>query len=96
MHRPQTVGKLMQFVQAVNWLWMPLHRLTEVVDPLRVLLEAHMGGIQSRSKRVASNEATVEVAWRLEQVAAWSKSGRQRHRFVAPERQILRRECVQR
>ena len=45
MHHPQTAGKLVQFLQAVNWLRMSLSRLAEDVEPLRVLLEEHLGGI---------------------------------------------------
>ena len=36
-------GEHMQFLQAVNWLRASLSRLAEVVDPLRVQLEEHMG-----------------------------------------------------
>ena len=57
MRRPQTASELMQFLQAVNWLRASLPRLAEVVQPLGVLLEDHMGGIQRRTKRVASNRA---------------------------------------
>ena len=42
MHRPQTAGALMQFLQLVSWLRTSLPRLAEVVEPLRVLLEEHM------------------------------------------------------
>ena len=35
MRHPQSVGELMQFLQAVNWLR----------TSLRVLLEEHIGGI---------------------------------------------------
>ena len=72
MRRPQTAGELMQFLQAVNWLRASLPRLAEVVEPLRVLLAEHMGGIQRRTKRVASNRAIAEEAWKSEQVATWS------------------------
>ena len=43
MYRPQTVGELMQFFQAVSWMRTSLPRLAEVIEPLRVLLEDHMG-----------------------------------------------------
>ena len=74
MHRPQTAGELMQLLQAVNWLRTSLPRLAEVVEPVRVLLEEHMGGIQRRTKQVASNRAIAEKAWNREQVAAWSNA----------------------
>ena len=74
MRRPQTVGKLIQFLQAINCLRTSLTRLAEVVEPLRVLLEGHMGEIQRRFKRVASNRVIAQVAWTLEQVAAWSNA----------------------
>ena len=69
---PQTPVEPMQFLQAIHWLRTFLPRLAEVVEPLRVLLEEHMGGVQCRTKPVASNRAIVEEAWTFEQVAAWS------------------------
>ena len=72
IRRPRTAGELMQFLQVVNWLRTFFPRLAEIVEPLRVLLKEHMGGIQRRTKRVASNRAVVEEAWNNEQVAAWS------------------------
>ena len=64
----------MQFLQAVNWLRASLSRLAEVIEPLRVLLEENMGEIQRRTKRVASNQAIAEEAWKREQVAAWNNA----------------------
>ena len=64
----------MQFLQAVNWLRTSLPWLAEIVEPLRVLLEERMGGIQRRTKRVASNRAIPEDAWTCERVAAWSNA----------------------
>ena len=49
MRRPQTAGELMQFLPDVNWLRTSLLQLAEVVEPLRVLLDEHMGGIQRRT-----------------------------------------------
>ena len=86
MRRPETAGELMQFLWAVNWLRTSLPRLAEVVEPLRVLLKEHMGKIQRRTKRVASNRAIAEEAWTLERVSAWSTA--QRRRFVAPEGRV--------
>ena len=43
---PQTAGELMQVLQIVNWLRTSLPRLAEVVEPHRVLLDKHLGGIQ--------------------------------------------------
>ena len=74
MRRPQTVGELMQLLQAINWLRVSLPRLEEVVEPLRVLLEEHLRGIQRRTEGVASNRAIAEEAWKREQVAAWSNA----------------------
>ena len=37
-----------------------------------MLLEENFGGVQRRTKRVASNWAIAEEAWKREQVAAWS------------------------
>ena len=41
----QTAGKLIRFLPAVKWLRTPLFRVVKVVEPLRVLLEKHMGEI---------------------------------------------------
>ena len=60
MRHPKAVGELKHFLHAVNWLRASLTRLAEVVESLRVLLEKHMGGIQRRNKRVASNWAIAE------------------------------------
>ena len=64
MRRPQVAGELMRFLQAVNWLRTSLSRLSEVVEPLRVLLEDHMRGIPRQTKRVALNRAIAEEAWK--------------------------------
>ena len=74
MHRPQTAGERMQFLQTINWLRTSFPRLAEVTEHLRVLLEEHMKGIQRRTKRVASNRAIAEETWKSEQVAAWSNA----------------------
>ena len=52
MRRSETVGKLKQFLTAVNWLRTSLPRMAEVVCPLRVFLEEHMAGANRRTKRV--------------------------------------------
>ena len=40
MRRPETVGELIQFLQAVNWMWLSLMpNVAEVVSSLRALLE---------------------------------------------------------
>ena len=64
-----TEGELMQLLQALYWLRTSLPQLAEIVEPLRVLLEEHMGGNQRRVKRVASNRVIAEEAWKHEQVA---------------------------
>lgn len=48
MHRPETAGELMQFLQAVNWLRTSLPRMAEVVEPLRL---DHMAENPRRTKR---------------------------------------------
>ena len=53
---------------------MSIPGLAEIVEPLRILLEEHMGGIQRRTKRVASNRAITEEAWKRDQGAAWSNA----------------------
>ena len=39
-----------------------------------MLLEEHLGGIQRRTKRVASNRAIAKEAWKREQMATWSNA----------------------
>ncbi|CAN0052045.1 unnamed protein product [Sphacelaria rigidula] len=54
MRRPQTASRLMQFLQAVNWLRTSLPRMADVVSPLRVFLKRLiMVGASRRTKRVA-------------------------------------------
>ena len=74
MRRPETAGELMQFLQTLNWLRTSLPRLAEVVEPLRVLLEEHVGGIQRRVERVVSKQPIAEDTWKRKQVAAWSNA----------------------
>ena len=74
MRRLQTTSELTQFLQAANWLRTSFPWLAEVVEPLRLLLEEHMGGIRRRTKRIASNQAIAKEAWKHEQVAAWSNA----------------------
>ena len=74
MRRPQTADELIQLLHALNWLRTSLPRLAEVVEPLQMLLEEHVGGIQRRTKRVGSNRAIAQEAWNGEQVAAWSNA----------------------
>ena len=88
MRRPQTAGELVQFLQAVNWLRTSLSRLAEVVEPLRVVLEEHMGNIQRRTKRVASNRAIAEEARADGCVEQCSGPGGQRRSFVASDGQV--------
>ena len=63
MRRSQTASGLMQFLHAVNWLRTTRPWLAEVVEPLRVLLEEHLRGIQRRTRHVASNWSIAEEAW---------------------------------
>ena len=44
MRSPETVGELMQFLQAANWMRLSLPNMAEVVSPLRVLLERKLKG----------------------------------------------------
>ena len=46
----------MQVLKAVNCLRASLPRLAEVVEPLRVVLEEHMGGINRRASRIESGD----------------------------------------
>ena len=39
MRRPETVGELMKFLQATNWMHLSLPHIAEVVAPLRALIQ---------------------------------------------------------
>ena len=59
MRRSETVGELMQFLQAANWMRLPLPDMTEVVTPLRALLERKLKGT-TRTKGVVSRKVISE------------------------------------
>ena len=73
MRRPATVGELMQFLQAANWMRLSLPNMAEVVAPLRALMELKLQGT-NRTKRVASRRALVVDDWTPEREAAWEVS----------------------
>ena len=73
MRRPETVGELMQFLQAANWMRLSLPNMAEVVSPLRELLEWKPKGT-TRTKRVASRKVKSEENWSEEIQAAWQSS----------------------
>lgn len=64
-------GESMQFLQAMKWLRTSLLRLSEVVEPLRGLVEEHLGGQVRRTKRVASNRTLEESGWMPRCAQAW-------------------------
>ena len=48
MRRSEMVGELMQFMLAANWMRLSLPYITEVVAPLRALMESHLQGTVNR------------------------------------------------
>ena len=56
MRRPETVGELIKFLQATNWMRLSLPHMAEVVAPLRALMEHRLKGT-SQTKSVASQRA---------------------------------------
>ena len=44
MRRPATVGELMKFLQATNWMRLSLPHMAEIVAPLRALMEHRLKG----------------------------------------------------
>ena len=58
MRQSDTIGELMQFLQAAKWMRLSLPNMAEVVAPLRGLMETLLSGT-SRTKRVASRRAIV-------------------------------------
>ena len=70
MRRPQNASKLMQLLQAANWLRTSLPRMAEVAA-LRTFLEQLMAGASRRTKRGARNRVIQEDAWTEDRVRAW-------------------------
>ena len=73
MRRPETVGELMQFLQAANWMRLSLPNMAEVVSPLRAFLERKLKGT-TRTKMVACRKVMSEEDWSEEIQAAWQSS----------------------
>ena len=73
MRRPETVGELMKFLQATNWMRLSLPHMAEIVSPLRALMEHRLKGT-SRTKKVASRRALKDGDWTPERVEAWDNS----------------------
>ena len=73
MRGPETVGELMKFLQAANWMRLSLPHMAKVVAPLRALMEHRLKGT-SRTKRVASRRALTDGDWTPERVEAWDDS----------------------
>ena len=71
MRWPETLGELMQFLQAVTWLRTSFPRIAGVGWLLRVFLEAHMAGVNRLTKRVASNRTISAGEWTSELTGAW-------------------------
>lgn len=69
---PRTVGELMHFFQAANWMLMSLPRIVEMVEPLRAMLEKRMHGAPPRTAKVASNRDPPDGAWIDDRVRAWN------------------------
>lgn len=67
---PATAGRLMQFLQTVNWMPTSSPGLAEVVEAVHELLEALLAGT-SRMKRVAKNKTIQESDGTTERRAAW-------------------------
>ena len=73
MRRPETVGELMKFLQATNWMRLSLPHMAEIVAPLRALIEHRLKG-SSRTKIVASWRALMDGDWTPERVEARDNS----------------------
>ncbi|CAM9776668.1 unnamed protein product [Ascophyllum nodosum] len=71
MRLPETVGKLIKFLQAANLMRLSLPHMTEVVAPLRALMEHRLKGT-SRMKE--SRRALTDGDWTPERVEAWDNS----------------------
>ena len=70
MRRPETVGELMQFLQAANWMRPHLPRFAEVKAQLQALLDERLAGTR-RTKVVAKRKLLVSEDWTPERVRSW-------------------------
>ena len=71
--RPETVGELMKFLQATNWMRLSLPYMAEIVAPLLALMEHRLKGTSLR-KSVASQRPLTDGDWTPERVEAWDNS----------------------
>ena len=68
LRRPETTGELMQFLQTINWMRMPLPELAELEAPW--LLEEGLCNTR-RTKRVAALRVLDSSEWTGEHAVAW-------------------------
>ena len=69
LHRPETAGELMQFVQAINWMITSLPELAELEAPLRALLDECLCKTRG-TQPVAARRAIGSNEWTDERMAA--------------------------
>ena len=70
LHRPETAGDLIQFLQAINWMRTPLPELAELDAPLRALLEECLCNARCTT-RLAAHRVIGSNEWTDERMAAW-------------------------
>ena len=73
MRRPKTLGELMKFLQATNWMRLSLPHMAEIMAPLRALMEHRLKGT-SGTKRVASRGTLTDGDWTPDREEAWDNS----------------------
>ena len=73
MRRPETVGELTKFLQAMDWMRLSLPHM-EIVAPLRALMEHRLKGT-SRTKIATSRRALSDGDWTPERVKTRNNSG---------------------
>ena len=73
MRQPETVGGLINFLHATNWMCLSLPHMAEIVAPLRALTERRLKGT-CLTKSMALWRARTDGDWTPERVEAWYNS----------------------
>ena len=73
MRWPETVGELMPFLQAANWMRLSLPIMAAFVSPLLAILWRKLYGT-TRTNRVPNRKVTSQEGWSEKLQAAWRSS----------------------
>ncbi len=70
MRRPETVGVLLQFLQAANRVRTHLLKFAEMKAPLQALMDGRLTGAR-RTRPVAKRRPLDAVDWITDRIQAW-------------------------